>query len=142
MLRCRSIRVEVRVLVNWVRPQGGVLSPLLWNMVVDGLLRRLLMSLFASLVGWKTSVEEYGFYVCTAAIRADKWQIHCDSLIGSFLYEHFFFMYCLILSVCLFVSSLIFQFFICVVHIRPDFWPACGYFISLTFNLSIPPFLI
>jgi hypothetical protein len=35
-------------------------------------------------------------------------------------YEHFFFLYCLILYVCLFVSSLIFQFFICVVHIGPD----------------------
>jgi hypothetical protein len=46
MLGCRNIRVEirgnsVRVLVNWGCPQGGVLSPLLWNMVVDGLLLRL-----------------------------------------------------------------------------------------------------
>jgi hypothetical protein len=48
-------------------------------------------------------------------------------------YEHFFFLYCLILSVCLFVSSLIFRFFICVVHIKP----ACGDFISPTFNPSI-----
>jgi retron-type reverse transcriptase len=29
------------VLVNRGCPDGGVLSPLLWNMVVDGLLRRL-----------------------------------------------------------------------------------------------------
>jgi hypothetical protein len=44
MLRCRSVRVKirrisVRVLVNRECLQGGVLSPLLWNMV-DGLLRR------------------------------------------------------------------------------------------------------
>jgi hypothetical protein len=38
----REIRgSSVRVLVNRECPQGGVLSPLLWNMVVDGLLRRL-----------------------------------------------------------------------------------------------------
>jgi hypothetical protein len=42
MLRYRTVRVEirrsnVRVLVN----RGEVLSPLLWNMVVDGLLRKL-----------------------------------------------------------------------------------------------------
>jgi hypothetical protein len=46
LLRCRSVRVEikgscVRVLVNRGCPHGGLLSPLLWNMVVDGLLRRL-----------------------------------------------------------------------------------------------------
>jgi hypothetical protein len=46
MLRCRSDRVEIRqncarVLVNRGWPHGGVLSPLLWNMVEDGLLRRL-----------------------------------------------------------------------------------------------------
>jgi hypothetical protein len=46
MLRSRTIRVEigggsVTVLVNRGLPQGGVLSPLLWNMVVDGLFRRL-----------------------------------------------------------------------------------------------------
>jgi hypothetical protein len=46
MLRCRSVRVEIRgssirVLVNRGCPLGGVMSPLLWNMVVDGLLRRL-----------------------------------------------------------------------------------------------------
>jgi hypothetical protein len=44
MLRSQSIRVEIRVgsvsiLVNRGCAQGGVLSPLLWNMVVDGLLR-------------------------------------------------------------------------------------------------------
>jgi hypothetical protein len=32
---------DIRVLVNRGCPQGEVLSPLLWNMVVDGLLRRL-----------------------------------------------------------------------------------------------------
>jgi hypothetical protein len=32
---------SVRVLVNQGCPQRGVLSPLLWNMVVDCLLRRL-----------------------------------------------------------------------------------------------------
>jgi hypothetical protein len=41
-----SVRVEirgssVRVIVNWECPQGGVLLPLLWNMVLDGLLCRL-----------------------------------------------------------------------------------------------------
>jgi hypothetical protein len=41
MLLCRSVLVEirrssVRVLVNQGCPQGGVLSPLLWNIVVDG----------------------------------------------------------------------------------------------------------
>jgi hypothetical protein len=46
MLRSQSIRVAIRVgsvsiLVNWGCAQGGVLSPLLWNMVVDGLLRRI-----------------------------------------------------------------------------------------------------
>jgi hypothetical protein len=46
MLRCRSVRVEIRrssvsVIVNRGCPQGGVLSPLLWNIVVDGVLRRL-----------------------------------------------------------------------------------------------------
>jgi hypothetical protein len=46
MLRCRSVRVEIRgsnirVLVNRGCPQGGVLSPILWNMVVDYLLRRI-----------------------------------------------------------------------------------------------------
>jgi hypothetical protein len=46
MLCCRSVRVEirrssVRVFVNWGCPQGGILSRLLWNMVVDSLLRRL-----------------------------------------------------------------------------------------------------
>jgi hypothetical protein len=46
MLRCRSVRVEirgssVRVLVNRRCPQREVLSALLWNMAVDGLLRRL-----------------------------------------------------------------------------------------------------
>jgi hypothetical protein len=29
------------VLINWECPQRGVLFPLFWNMVVDGLLRRL-----------------------------------------------------------------------------------------------------
>jgi hypothetical protein len=46
MLRCQSVQVEireisVRVLVNWRCPQGGVLSPLLWSIVVDYLLRKL-----------------------------------------------------------------------------------------------------
>jgi hypothetical protein len=52
-------------------------------------------------------------------------------------YEYFFFLYCIILSVCL---LLIFQFFICVVtvvHMRPDLRPACGDYISPTFNPSI-----
>jgi hypothetical protein len=49
-------------------------------------------------------------------------------------YEHFFFLYCLVLTVCLFVS-LIFQFFICVV---PDLWPACGDFFRPLFNPSNP----
>jgi hypothetical protein len=31
---------SIRMLVNWGCPQGGVLSPLLWNMVVDGLVCR------------------------------------------------------------------------------------------------------
>jgi hypothetical protein len=49
MLCCRSVQVEirrssVRVLVNRGCPQRGVLSPLLWNMVVDDLLRRLHIS--------------------------------------------------------------------------------------------------
>jgi hypothetical protein len=38
------------------------------------------------------------------------------------------------LSICLFFN---FQFFICVVHIRPDLRPVCGDFIPLTFNPSI-----
>jgi hypothetical protein len=47
MLRCQSVRVEiressVRVFVNRGCPQEGVLSHLLWKMVVDSLLRRLL----------------------------------------------------------------------------------------------------
>jgi hypothetical protein len=46
MLHSRSVRIEisgrnVRMFVNRECPQGGVLSPLLWNMVVDGLLCRL-----------------------------------------------------------------------------------------------------
>jgi hypothetical protein len=46
MLRCRSVRVKIKgssvwVLVNRGRPQRGVLSLLLWNMVVNGLLRKL-----------------------------------------------------------------------------------------------------
>jgi hypothetical protein len=46
MLRCRIVRVEingsrVRVLVDRGCLQGGVLSTLLWSMVVDCLLRRL-----------------------------------------------------------------------------------------------------
>jgi hypothetical protein len=46
MLRCRSVLVEirrssVRMLVNRRCPEGGVLSPLLRNMVVDCVLRRL-----------------------------------------------------------------------------------------------------
>jgi hypothetical protein len=45
-LRCRSVRVEirgssVRVLVNRGCLEGVVLSPMLWRMVMDGLLRRL-----------------------------------------------------------------------------------------------------
>jgi hypothetical protein len=59
-------------------------------------------------------------------IRARKWQGFTVTPLFVHSYEHFFFLYCLILSVCLFVSSLIFQFFICVVYIRPDLWPACG----------------
>jgi hypothetical protein len=43
MLCCQSVRVDirrssVRVLLNRGWPQGGVLSPLFWNMVVNGLL--------------------------------------------------------------------------------------------------------
>jgi retron-type reverse transcriptase len=46
MLWFRSVRVEirgcsVRVLVNRGCPQGGVMSPLLWKIVVNGLLRKL-----------------------------------------------------------------------------------------------------
>jgi hypothetical protein len=44
MLRCRSVEIRrssVRVLVNRECLQGGVLFPLLWNMVVNGLPRRL-----------------------------------------------------------------------------------------------------
>jgi retron-type reverse transcriptase len=46
MLHFQSVQVKirggnVRTLVNRGCPQGGVLSPLLWIMVVDGLLRRL-----------------------------------------------------------------------------------------------------
>jgi hypothetical protein len=36
-----ELRSSVRVLVNRGCPQGGILSPLLWHMVVNGLLRRL-----------------------------------------------------------------------------------------------------
>jgi hypothetical protein len=39
-------------------------------------------------------------------------------------------------SFCLFVSSIIFQILICVVHIRPDLWSACEDFISPTFPRS------
>jgi retron-type reverse transcriptase len=44
MLKNRTVRAEIRGVssVMEVRrgcPQGGVLSPLLWNMVIDGLLR-------------------------------------------------------------------------------------------------------
>jgi hypothetical protein len=60
MLRCRSVRVEIRgssfrVLVNRRCQQGGVLSPLLWNMEVDCLLRRLQMHIIkrrATLMMW------------------------------------------------------------------------------------------
>jgi hypothetical protein len=74
--------------------------------------------------------------VCTAAICAGKWQNHCDSLIRSILWTFLLFVLSdsICLSICLF---LIFQFFICVVHIRPDLWPACGDLISSTFNPSI-----
>jgi hypothetical protein len=46
MLCCQNVRFDIRgrsvsVLVNQGHPQGGVLSPLLWNMVMDGLFRRL-----------------------------------------------------------------------------------------------------
>jgi hypothetical protein len=46
MLRSQSVQVEirgssVRVLVNRECPQGGLLPPLLWIMMVDGLLRLL-----------------------------------------------------------------------------------------------------
>jgi hypothetical protein len=46
MFCCQSVLVEikgssVRVLVNRGCPQGAELSPLLWNLVVDCLLRRL-----------------------------------------------------------------------------------------------------
>jgi hypothetical protein len=83
-------------------------------------------------------VEEYEEASAAALLRftlaSDRftvapWFVH--------FYEHFFFLYCLILFVCLFVSSLIFQFFICVVPIWPDLWPSWWDFISLTFNPSI-----
>jgi ribonuclease HI len=46
MLKHRIVRAEVRgvsstMIVRKGCPQGGVLSPLLWNMVIDGLIRRL-----------------------------------------------------------------------------------------------------
>jgi hypothetical protein len=41
-----------------------------------------------------------------------------------------------------YLSLFIFQFFICVVHIRPDLWPACGDSISPTLNASIHPTFI
>jgi hypothetical protein len=83
-------------------------------------------------------VEEYEGASASALLRialasgrftVTPWLVHS--------YEHFSFLYCLILSVCLFVCFLVFQFFLCVVHIRPDLWPACGDFISPTFNPSI-----
>jgi hypothetical protein len=83
------------------------------------------------------SVEEYEgasasallwFALASGKFTVTPWFVHS--------YEHLFFLYCLILSVCLFVSSLIFQFFICVVHIRPDLWPTSGDFILPTFNPS------
>jgi hypothetical protein len=48
MFHCQSVRVEirgssVRVLVNRGYPQGGVLSPLLWDMVAEVLLVRSIM---------------------------------------------------------------------------------------------------
>jgi hypothetical protein len=69
--------------------------------------------------------------ICTAVICAGSdwitvtpWFIHS--------YEHFFFLHCVILSFCRFVSSVIFQFFICVVHIRPDLCAAICVFTNLS----------
>jgi Reverse transcriptase (RNA-dependent DNA polymerase) len=46
MLKYRAVRAEIRGVSSTMKvrrgcPQGGVLSPLLWNMVIDSLLRRL-----------------------------------------------------------------------------------------------------
>jgi hypothetical protein len=64
------------------------------------------------------SVQEYGWSCCiyTAAIHAGKWQIHCDSLILSFLWT--FLLFVLSNSICMHICLfLVFQFFIYVVHI-------------------------
>jgi hypothetical protein len=75
----------------------------------------------------------WGVCVCTAAIRVADSLWLLDSFILMNIYS-----FCTVwfyLSLCLF---LIFQFFICVVHIRPDLWPACGESISPTFS----PFIL
>jgi hypothetical protein len=75
------------------------------------------------------SVEEYEGVSASALLRfaltsgrltVTPWFVHS--------YEHFVFFVLsnsIYLSICFF---LIFQFFICMVHIRPDLWPACGDF--------------
>jgi hypothetical protein len=119
------------------------------------------MNLSALLMGWKTSrhfifyvtsliylrmrtfsnpilsVEEYeGARASASALLRFTLASSRFTVTPRFVYSHeqFFFLYCLILYVCLF---LIFQFFICVVHIRPELWPACRDCISPTFNPSI-----
>jgi hypothetical protein len=69
-----------------------------------------------------------------------RWQV-ADSrwLLDSFILINIL-LFVLSISICLSICLfLIFQIFICVVYIRPDLWPACGHFISPTFNLSIHP---
>jgi hypothetical protein len=78
-------------------------------------------------------VEEYEEVPAsaTAAICTGKRHIHCDSLIHSFLWTFLFFLYCLIQSGCLFISALIFRFFICVVHIKPDLFLQLPFYCSM-----------
>jgi hypothetical protein len=91
MLRCRSIRVEnrgssVRVLINRGCPQGGILSPLLWNMVVDYLLRRLHMHIIrrrATLMMWFCCKKARCHPLAPSSVRQREWEwlfkSHCTS---------------------------------------------------------------